>query len=190
MIINIRGTSGSGKSTLVRNVLACYESRTVFKEPSRRQPIGYLYHRRKTLGQPGRSLAVVGHYETACGGCDTIPNLERTFELVRQSHAAGHDVLFEGLLISSEVNRTVALHTDGLPLQIIALDTPLDICIESINQRRWAKNPDKPPVATKNTTSKHRAVELSMKRFKEAGLDACWLSRMLALDHVKKELGL
>src|SRR3546814_2254821 len=56
-------------------------------------------------------------------------------DLVRKSHAAGMDVLYEGLLISAEVNRAVKLHEEGLPLLTVALDTPLEIGRASCRDR-------------------------------------------------------
>ena len=185
MIINIRGTSGSGKSTLVRRVLECYESKSVFREEKRKQPIGYLYHR-----TGGKSLAVIGHYESPCGGCDTIPKMEKIFDLVRQSYAAGHDVIFEGLLISADVKRTMELFSEGLPLKVIALDTPIEVCVESINLRRRAKNPDKEDVNPKNTESKHKGVKGSMVKFEAAGMNAVFASRDEAFNIIKQELNL
>jgi predicted kinase len=190
MIFNLRGTSGSGKSTLVRNLTALYGSRTVFRREGRKQPLGYVYSR----GERGRSLAVVGHYETACGGCDTIASMDDIFDLVRQSAAAGHDVIFEGLLISADVNRTVDLHKwaqeQGIEMGVIALDTPLDVCIDSINIRRRAKDPNKPDVATKNTESKFKGVKKSVERLLEAGVPARWESRDSALAYLQQELAL
>ena len=105
-IINIRGTSGSGKSTLARRIMEQYPHRVVFRREGRKQPIGYLYQRDASPNTKGRQLAVIGHYETPCGGCDTIQKMDDIFQLVRDSHEAGHDVLFEGLLISADMKRT------------------------------------------------------------------------------------
>lgn len=180
-IINIRGTSGSGKSTLVRSIMDLYPHRHSYKMEGRKQPIGYVCSR----AEGGRALAVIGHYETPCGGCDTIAKMETIFEKVRESHAAGFDVLFEGLLISADVNRTAALHEDGLPLEVVALDVPLDVCLDSVNARRWAKNPDKPPVNPKNTESKWKGVRKSMERLEAAGVRASWASRDGALTLIR-----
>jgi len=66
-VIQIRGTSGSGKSTLVRQVMGLYyEKQPLFKR-GRKQPIGYILTHPDTP-----SLFVPGHYESACGGLDTI----------------------------------------------------------------------------------------------------------------------
>ncbi len=191
MIINIRGTSGSGKSTLVRNLTALYHSRLKIKQEGRKQPIGYIHH----SSFVARPLAVVGHYETDCGGCDTIANMDEIYGKVREAHAAGMDVLYEGLLISADANRVVALHTDGLPVRVIALNTPLELCLESVNHRRrnnaMVKGREyKGDVNPKNTTSKFAGVKSSMKRIEAAGIPCSWESRDSALELLKREFKL
>lgn len=188
MIINLRGTSGSGKSTLVRNVMALYGNKTNYKVEGRKQPIGYvLQYGAGTRVQP---LAIVGHYETDCGGCDTIANMDEIYGKVREAHKAGMDVLYEGLLISADANRVVALHTDGLFVRVIALNTPLDVCLESVNHRRRNNamlkgKPYKGDVNPKNTTSKFAGVKSSMKRIEAAGIPCSWESRESALALIK-----
>lgn len=208
MIINIRGTSGSGKSTLVRKIMAMYERRFPVRIPDRKQPIGYILTR-----QEGRTLGVLGHYETSCGGCDTIMSQDEIYERVRATHHAGMDVLFEGLLVSAEVNRLVALHAEGLPVRVVALSTPLDVCLASVNKRRQdayeqrleriqAENsvkaehghklleiPEpKGEVNPRNTESKHKGVIGCMRRFEAAGVSCTWATRDEALDMIKREL--
>lgn len=186
MIINIRGTSGSGKSTLARSIMEHYGGKSLVKKKGRRQPLMYVFN---PIGG-GRKLAVIGHYETPCGGCDTISSMDEIFSLVRSAHTAGHDVLFEGLLISAEVNRTAALQEEGLPLKVVALDVPLDVCLDSINERRRRKNPDAPDVPSKNTESKHRGVKKSVERLLQAGVDVQFYSREEALKVIKGVLDL
>jgi len=192
VIINIRGTSGSGKTHLVRQVMDCYGSRVPYREEGRKQPIGYTFHR----GERGRSLAVIGHYETACGGCDTIAKMERIFELVKASAAQGFDVIFEGLLISADVNRHVELHKwclekfHGPRLEVVALTTPLQTCLDSVNARRHARNPDLPPVKEANTISKFNGVRKSLERLRADGVPVFEGSREEALERIKQVLEL
>jgi hypothetical protein len=187
-IINIRGTSGSGKSTLARMVMALYESRVRVRAPDRRQPIGYVYIRPEGA-RP--SLAVVGHYETPCGGADTVPSLDKVFSLVRESAALGYDVLFEGLLVSAEFNRTAAL-LDLAPLHqlhVVHLDLPLQMCLDSVNARRQAKSPGKGGVNPKNTMSKHQGARSSSRRLAAAGVPVhSFDNREAAYDKVRELL--
>lgn len=181
-IINIRGTSGSGKSTVARQLMALYEPNPLrYREAGRKQPLGYRYKRR--VSEEFRScnhvwdLAVVGHYETDCGGADTIPDYDKLMKLVMAGMDAGMDVLFEGLLFSGDVKHTTELREyaekQGTMLHVVAMQMDLDLCVESINIRRNAKaqrlgRPAKPPVNPKNTIAKHRGLTLACKRLEEA----------------------
>lgn len=102
------------------------------------------------------------------------------------------DVLYEGLLISAEVNRAVALgHDPDMPwLAVIALDVPLQECIDSVNSRRWAKNPDKLGVNPKNTEAKWKQTRRSLERLRECDIDGYFLCRSKALGWVEGLLGL
>lgn len=196
-IINIRGTSGSGKSTLVRRVMGRYQSKARVKIEDRKQPIGYILT--KAMHRP---LALVGHYETACGGCDTITSMDDIYERVRAAAVAGMDVLFEGLLISADANRIIALdawtkeaHLGATSCRVVALDTPLELCLTSVNQRRRASSdavgkPYKGDVNPKNTKSKFQGVKSSMKRLEAAGVACSWESRESAYELICREFKL
>lgn len=194
MIINIRGTSGSGKSTIVRALMDSFEEREPLVQSGRRQPIGYLCAGPYLASSPAAlTLAVVGHYETACGGCDTISKMDEIFGLVRDYHDRATHVVFEGLLISADVNRTLALHEDGFPLFVVALDkVPLEVCLASVNERRLARmGPERyTPVKEKNTISKFRGVQQSMTRLAAARVDVASHGRKTALAAIVERLGI
>lgn len=186
VIINVRGTSGSGKSHLTRRVMELYTQRTPFrqKDEKRKQPLGYICTR------PGwRPLVVIGHYETACGGCDTISGYERTFDMIREAHRQGNNVYFEGLLLSGDRKFTTQLFETHKTLHIIALDTPIEQCIESINaRRREKKGDDAPPVKEENTRSKHKTLLKLMPEFVSLGISAEWKSREDAFIRIQELL--
>ena len=181
MIINIRGTSGTGKSTLARQLMALYEPNPLrYRREGRKQPLGYRYQHRIA-----RDLAVVGHYETDCGGADTITDYDDLFNLVRQGATRGMNVLFEGLLISGDVKRTTELHqwalNQGDVLHVVAIQLPLDECVASVNARRKEKaersarvNGGDPnyrgEVNPKNTIAKHRGLTLACQRLEAEGV--------------------
>lgn len=223
MIINIRGTSGSGKSTLVRSIRSLYLGATLkFREEGRKQPIGYVCNRALAWdgSSTGRPLGLVGHYETDCGGCDTIAIMDKIFQLAMQAHQKGLDVIFEGLLISADVNRTVelwkyAFDSDNSKnedqLHVIALDVPIEECLDSVNarrrgkdQRRWeaaslqameqGRQPEmlvlRDGVNPKNTISKHKGVKQSCSRLVAAGVPVHVLGRVAAYNKIKELLGL
>jgi len=185
MIINIRGTSGSGKSSLARRVMEQYTGgRVRIKKEGRTRPYGYILSR----GGGGKALYVPGHYECPCGGCDTIKGLDEVFSQVRGGHDFGLDVLFEGLIVCSDHNRTRALKDDGYPLLVVSLNLSVDECVESINIRRRAKKADALPVPRKNTESKWKTNNSIMAKFQAGGVRAESHSREDGFRRICEEL--
>jgi len=189
MIVNIRGTGGSGKSTLVRAVMDRYHRKTPKFIDGRKQPYGYVLEWDSTGLRP--PLWVVGHYETACGGGDTLKSPGDVFDSVRD-HAEGlpgHDVLFEGIISQDDVTRTIALHR-SFPLLVLALTTPIDECLKGIQARRDERGDDR-PLSPKNTESRNRRLMTSiLPRLKDAGVEVMKLSREEALQETLKRLRL
>lgn len=193
MIIQIRGTSGSGKSTIVREVM----SKTVkypLYVPDRKQP---LLYRCGSPANPSVNFSVIGHYETKCGGCDTISIPGESYGIifgrVRSEALEGSNVLFEGLLISGDINHTARLKDLGLT--IIELTVPLEECLASVNERRRARMEaaGKPfePVNPHNTSAKYKLIQKSCVRLeRDHGItverhDRAWaLARVEELLHV------
>lgn len=188
MIINLRGTSGSGKTHIVRQVMALYGGKARIMQEGRKQPIAYIMTPKQ--GSTAKPLAIMGHYETACGGCDTIKTLDEVYANVRQAADQGYDVLYEGLLVSGEIRRAQELHRDYHPqVLFIGLDTTLEKCVESINQRRWAKDPEKPPVNPRNTAAKHKCCVRGIQIFQEQNIPAEWHNRESAFERIREVLG-
>jgi hypothetical protein len=194
MLINIRGTSGSGKTTIVRQIREYYPTVARVMEPDRRQPISYVHNTR--IAYPHiKTLGIVGHYEAECGGCDTIASLDKIFSLVKQADDMGMDCIFEGLLISGDLWRVLELHQEGRELLVVALDTPIEVCIESVNTRRLRRftrkgHPEKyTPVKEKNTVSKHRGVVKTTERLQAEGVNAVWRNRADAYTTIMAALG-
>lgn len=108
-VINIRGTSGSGKSTLIKWLLEEFEHVPVMLQvgPWKKPRIGgYLIY------PPSDSSAaptfLVGSYETKCGGCDSMSykgSMDDIEALVREGVEKGYNVIFEGLVVTSVINR-------------------------------------------------------------------------------------
>src|SRR3712207_3835803 len=105
--INLRGTAGSGKTELEHRIIADYgwksgsQVELLYREGRIRAVAYRLPH-----PSGGRPLAVLGHYEETRGGCNTIGlrdgGLDGVFRLAGDFSASGHDVLLEGLVVSSE----------------------------------------------------------------------------------------
>lgn len=185
-VINVRGTSGSGKSTVVRKIMELYPAKTRIMIPGRKQPLGYILNRAPPGGRP---LAVIGHYETACGGCDTIKFMDDVMARVREGNRFALDVLFEGVLLSGEAKRFIDLWVDGIPLQCLYLTTPIDVCIDSINTRRQAKHGDNAaPVNPTITTNRQKSIASARRRMDEVGIPSVDVSRDEAVAYIRSEL--
>lgn len=164
-IVIVRGTSGAGKSTLVREIMSGYETKTPEFIEKRKQPYSY------TLTSPGkRPVHICGHYETACGGCDTLPTLDVIFDMARQAHADGKHVICEGMLLASDVKRAAALALETNDVVIISLTTPIDQCCDNIRARRAAKGNEKELNET-NTRNRYEYEQKQVKKLQAMGVD-------------------
>ena len=178
----------------MRNIMEYYRRKEPVFINGRKQPLYYKLwmfprgHRTLRDDRPP-DLIIIGHYEAACGGCDTITNLDLAFQLVFEAAGMAEHVAFEGLLLSGDVKRCVELHeTFGQDFEVIALNTPLDVCISSVNSRRWAKDPTKDGVKPKNTESKYKCVLASIPKLQEAGVNVKHLSREAAEERLAEIL--
>lgn len=108
----------------------------------------------------------VGQYETACGGCDSIQPYALIWPRVVQFANFGH-VIFEGALVSSSygnIGRESAAYGDEFVFAF--LDTPLEVCLERIRQRRIAKGNMK-PLDPKNTEYKFNNILKSIPKIRD-----------------------
>jgi hypothetical protein len=183
MIINIRGTSGAGKSTLARRVMELYPSVVRNQIAGRKRPVSLI------LSGAGnaRPLYVLGHYDIPCGGSDTVVNREFKFGLLREAAAQGMDVLFEGVVDSDEVSRTVTFPKDQL--RIIMLTTPIEVCLDRIRERREAKGNEK-PLSEVKTRFRKDVIIRACNRLKVAGVHVERLDTEAAFLRIKEWLGL
>lgn len=175
MIVNIRGTGGSGKSTVVRRIMEHYPNRVPINVLGRKQPQAYRCFRVEHDGTAGsdpvysaKPLYVVGHYETACGGGDTIKTPAEVFDLVRKAAETGDDVLFEGIISQDDTTRTIEL-ARTLPLTVLFLNTPLAECLAGIQARRDLRG-DERPLNPKNTESRMKRCLSHYSKLRDAGL--------------------
>lgn len=180
MIVNIRGTSGAGKSTLVRAIMSYYPTKMAHFAEKRKQPIGYTLHK-----QGAKPLYVPGHYETACGGCDTIKTLDQIFDSVKQAHADKMNVIFEGMLLCSDVKRATELSKETGEMVVISLTTPVDQCCDNIRKRRAAKGNEK-ELNEKNTRTRYDYEQKQIIKLQDAGVDLRTLTYEDAFDTVKR----
>ena len=182
--INVRGTSGSGKSELVRQLMQHFPVKKPHKIKYRKQPIGY------TLERPdGDPLYVVGHYEELCGGCDTIIGLDAIYDEIEAAILdLEMDVIFEGLIVCSDVERCISLKNIA-DLLVIELDMLLDDCLYNIETRRFIRGNNK-PVNPKHTVAKMDQLVPQRKKFLNAGVDFRLLDFKWAIADVREFLNL
>lgn len=200
-IINPRGTSGSGKTELVRRILADYGWRrdhdvaTDGIEPIYRPGKAYPFACRLQHPSGRRPLVVLGHYQVTSGGCDTIRTqdggLLEAVRLAGEFASRGHDVVMEGLRLSSEVAlsaRLAAAHG----LHILHLSTPVERCAWNlVSRRRAGKN--RLQAFERNTAEEHRRVEEACQALRQhatvESLDfdgaLAWARELLGLEEVR-----
>jgi hypothetical protein len=178
VIINVRGTHGSGKSTLMRRLMATHAAEP-HEVNTRGRPVAYVM----AIPKCG-DVFVIGSYENPCGGCDVIQPKSDVWPLVERFAAMGH-VLFEGVLISTTYG-AVGHGSEYYGDQFIFayLDTPVEVCIDRVRQRRRAKGNLKPfnPELLKQ---KHALIKRQVRKFAvEHG------RRVVILDHLQPEAAL
>lgn len=143
-IINIRGCNGSGKTTLVRKLIGLDPDARKVKLDTKVNEVRSF----STLGHnlPNLQTIVVGPYVDgkATGGMDNVHTTEEALWAVENAARHGANVVFEGVLIST-VWATWLDHSRNLdkqlrmPITFAFLDTPVDVCVERVKQRRLAK---------------------------------------------------
>lgn len=171
MLLSIRGTHGSGKSTIVKTLLQRYKTES--RLGPKGKPIGYAVD----VPWIEQLIYVVGSYENACGGCDTIQPYSEIWPLIKEYAGYGH-VIFEGALVSSSygnIGRATEVYGDKCVFAF--LDTPLEVCLQRIKQRREAKGNFK-PLDPKNTEHKYNSVKGSIDKIRDV-----FKRRVVMLDY-------
>lgn len=161
LVVQVRGTSGSGKSTVVRAVMDLL-GRSGFEEvlkPGRKKPLYYVC---------SKGITVLGHYETQCGGCDTIGSAAAIYDLIQELLVDGPKILCEGLLLSEDTKWTSVLVAQAV-VKIAFLDTPLETCLRQIDDRRKEAGKTE-PLNPLNTTRRVPVIERAYKKLSEQGI--------------------
>jgi hypothetical protein len=159
MIINIRGTSGSGKSTVMRRVMDSCDWQAEYI-PGRKRPLYY-----RAMEHP---FAVLGPYETPCGGGDAVGSAGQIYKevIALLTFSWCKVVLCEGLLLSEDVKWSRQLPD----LRVLFLTTPLERCLEQIKKRRQEAGSDKPLNPT-NTASRVATIERARIKLIASGIE-------------------
>ena len=195
MIIQVRGTSGSGKSHLVRLVMATFPSRFPVRDnelptgKKRKHPVGYYM-----INPPHSPLFVPGHYESPCGGVDTInwartkpkemkdPNTGELFtapgitgwEFANQSvieRSKEHcNVIYEGLMVGYDKKFILLFKEQGIPVKVIGLNTPFKECVVNVKKRREARG-DFSKFYPHNSRQRIKPFNRAMDQLESQGVD-------------------
>jgi hypothetical protein len=189
MILNIRGTSGQGKTTIARAVMAKYPERIpikaagLFGNIAPDKLIGYVCQGTNDHNR----LGVIGKYETACGGCDTLPSIQTVYDIIYkflEKLGPNSDILYEGLVVQSDTRRAIELAKKH-PMVILTLNESLEICQKAIQARRDAKG---------STKSFHRdlgadeysRMSAQKRRFLDAGIPYGMLNTAIKNDAITR----
>jgi hypothetical protein len=113
---------------------------------------------------PPPLTVVLGHYESACGGCDTIGSARAVYDLI-QTFPQGTTVVCEGLLLSEDTKWTLQLPD----VRCLFLTTPLDTCLTQIKSRREEAGNEK-ELNPLNTTNRVATIERARLKLVEAGM--------------------
>jgi len=163
VILRVAGTFGSGKTTAVRQFFS-YPNDTLM---SGARIAGYRVAPIKLK----RPVYVIGKYDNTCGGTDAIKTQAEIAEKILRAHPLGH-VLYEGALVSASGLGgavTQAVHPTGCDVYAF-LNTPLELCIERVKQRRLTAGNEK-PFNPKNLVDKFDSVVNCYKNLRAAGYD-------------------
>lgn len=126
--------------------------------------------RHKPLYYVAKPVIVLGHYESPCGGCDTIGAAPSIYEKVKgiSKGNPGYHFLLEGLLLSEDTKWTLEM-AKLQETRVLFLTTPLEQCLTQIKSRREAVGSDK-ELNPKNTTNRVAVIERARIKLSQAGI--------------------
>ena len=164
--LQVCGTSGSGKTTLVRRLLDETNITSVRPTPNvkKHKPLMYFGLWDEL------PVAIMGSYESTCGGCDTIPSVKIVAGLLEEYQHSQFVLVFEGLMISHMIGTVGAMQMQlGLNNHWRAyLDTSLEQCLANVQARRDARGITK-PFNPENTTKDWPRVRQSKANWEAQG---------------------
>lgn len=170
-VVQLRGTSGSGKTTAMRVLFDLLDA-----QPFQRDAKGSkvrAYRGVLNVHENPVQVFILGDYspERSAGGCDTIPTVQETIDLVEKyGSRSGCLVVFEGLLLAHSWGALGEyVHPRWGKRYINAfLDTPVEKCIARVTKRRADRGQDtegdRAAKIEKNIRDDYYRVELCHKR--------------------------
>lgn len=182
-IYNIRGTNGSGKTTLARaflpkNLNGDGQGGPVdlnwYSSPTKRQPDRMLRAEGYMSNVLEGVVGVIGRYNTACGGMDTMPSFEvcqGAIQFMVHRLKADH-VIAEGILASTVYGSwgkfAQVAKDHGHTFHFCYLDTPLDVCLHRIKLRQTAAGNNR-EIKIDLVADKFRAIAATREKALAAG---------------------
>lgn len=181
MLLNVRGTNGSGKTTAVKKALGDFEILPLFKEDKNIVWGSVSKHGFTAIGRYGLN---------ACGGSDGVKTtalLMKGIEIALQSGP----VVFEGILPSTVYStwKEFGTRVQGENFVIAYMQTPLDICIERVKQRREAKGRPSEGFKEQLIKNKFKMIESTRRKALDDGLRVVDLPLDQEAETILKLLG-
>lgn len=182
-VIQIRGTSGSGKSTAVQEIITANLVMTPKYVTGRKRPLYY-----DGLSLKG-TIAVLGHYEIPCGGCDTIGSVPQVFDVLDKL-SPYQFVLCEGLLLSEDVKWVLAFREKGFDFKIVFLTTTEAQCLDRVRRRQQDKGrePADPERVRRKLTRRIETIERARLRLVDAGVSCFRMPQSQAVSTILRWL--
>ena len=184
---NLRGTNGSGKTWVARQLLQMSNATNdkFLSHAKSKRPLAY---RGSLMDKP---FVLLGSYEIGCGGCDTIPSVHIVADMLTGLRESGEDglVFYEGLMISHMIG-TVGAAVKGWGDDHVMgfLDTPMDVCIQRVRDRRLAKGNTKPFDPEKTLIKDYGSVRAARKNAIAADFTVVDIDHSDALNDVLHHL--
>jgi hypothetical protein len=133
-------------------------------------------------------VLVVGKYETACGGCDTIKTQDEAKAAVRSACALSNKILFEGVLISTLFQGWLDFSRErramGHRFTWAYLDTPIITCLDRIQKRNGGKT-----INEQLVRDKVRAIDATMSKAGSANEDVVRINHRDAVTQIRRVFG-
>ena len=196
IVVKLGGTNGSGKTSVARALLD-----KMGQENGYVNPTGKCYE--GTLD--GNRWAILGSYKNVCGGMDTVSDKEIRLQMINDAIGDGFSdvVFFEGLITGKTYGAIGALSEvdNGAKWVYAFMDTPFDVCVERVMQRREAAARGKMPAGMWDTKPKlapfnpertmrptFKSVQATAKRAQAQGHKVLWLPHALKPEHIAQFL--
>ncbi len=190
IVINIRGNSGSGKTHLTREFMKKFK----INEPMWFGDADKTKRAHAMVDDIRGKFCVIGSYDNACGGCDTIKTQAEVVNRVHLATLLGFKVIWLEGLIMSTIYGTVGDYSEQFKDRWVFayLTTPLDVCLERIYKRREQAGQIK-PFNELNTRNRVASIESSRMKCLDRGrrvVDLDWCKPLPQLLTIIRKEGL